>query len=267
MNQTNFDLNNDKNKSKFVGERTSNFVKGLGAYFAGVLTNISLLIVIAIFFGWKAIEMTGLFSYLAFSILYLVLYSAATTKTTTISLGYKLMQVIKRFFDIVIAASYIFFCMPLFLLLSLAIRIESPGPILFRSRRVGQFGKMFDKYKFRTMYLAPAEQKYTRTGKFLRRFYLNELPAFINVLNGEMSIVGPWPRIAQDLEETVDSEGKILSVKPGITGLGQILVSSNKDKVSNKDMVNVDLQYVQNWSLVLDIRIMFKTLLFVFRDD
>lgn len=261
MNQTSFDLDTNKNGPKFIGERISNLIKGLGAYFAGVLTNVSLIIVIAMLIGWKALEMTGLLSYLAISILFLVFYSVVTTKTTNVSINYKIRQIVKRLLDVVIAALGIFFLMPLFILLSLAIRIESPGPILFRSKRVGQFGKPFDIYKFRTMYLAPTEQPITKVGKFLRRFHINELPTLVNVLSGEMSMVGPRPRHPENLDKLLDPEGKILLVKPGITGLWQV------SKLSDKDLVSLDLKYIQDWSLVLDISIFFKTLLIAFFNE
>jgi len=254
MNQTSFDFNTNRNGPKLIGERTSNLIKGIGAYFAGVLTNVSLIIVIAFFIGWKELEMTGLLSYLAISILFLVIYSIATTKTINGKVNFRLLQIVKRFFDVAIAALGIFFLMPLFILLLLAIRIESPGPILFRSKRVGQFGKPFDIYKFRTMFLAPTEQPITIVGNFLRRFHLNELPALVNVLNGEMSMVGPRPRHPENLDRSVDPDGKILLVRPGITGLWQV------SRLSDNDLVSLDLQYIRDWSLVLDIRIFFKSL-------
>jgi lipopolysaccharide/colanic/teichoic acid biosynthesis glycosyltransferase len=266
MNQTKYNLDDDRNGSKFLKERTSNFIKGLGAYFAGVLTNISFMILLALSLDWKAYEATGLLSYLTISLLYLVLYSTVTTRTETSSISYRLMQILKRFFDVILAALSIFLLMPLLILLSVAIRIDSPGPILFRSKRIGQFGKSFDIYKFRTMHLAPSEQPVTRVGKFLRRFSLNELPLLINVLNGELSLVGPRPRSPQSLDTTLDHEGKILSVRPGITGLWQVSISSSNEKFSFKDAIRLDLQYIHNWSLALDIRILFKTLLVVFQN-
>jgi sugar transferase EpsL len=258
MNQTNFDLDANKHSSTASKERTTNFIRGLGAYFAAVLTNISLLIVVAIFVGWKTPEVTSLFSYLAFSLLLLFLYSAATTRTVTISTNYRLLQILKRLIDVIIAALGIFFLAPLFILLAIMIRIESPGPILFRSKRVGQFGKPFDVYKFRTMYLAPADPPLTNVGKFLRRYHINELPSLLNVLNGEMSLVGPRPRHLENLDETLDSENKILSVRPGITSLGAI------SRASDKDLVDLDLKYIEDWSLVLDFKICVKTFLVTF---
>jgi lipopolysaccharide/colanic/teichoic acid biosynthesis glycosyltransferase len=261
MKQTSSDFNTNENESKIVGAQISNFTKGLGAYFAGLITNISLVIVFAIFADGKAHEIAGLLFYLAVSFLLLVLYSAATTRTVSTSISYKLRQIIKRLIDVISAALGIFFLTPLFILLSLAIRIESPGPILYRSKRIGQFRTPFEMYKFRTMYLAATERPITKVGNFLRQTRLNELPQLWNVLVGEMSLVGPSPRQPDDLDETLDSEGKILEVRPGITGLSEI------SRELDKDQIALDLQYIQDWSLILDMKILFKVSWAVFKSD
>ncbi|OHE60404.1 MAG: hypothetical protein A2Z47_15865 [Thermodesulfovibrio sp. RBG_19FT_COMBO_42_12] len=242
---------------KFFREKTSNLIKGLGAYFAVVLTNISLIIIITIVTSEHSFETSGLLYYLYISALFLVGYSIATTKTVNDSIIHKILQIIKRFFDVVMAASGFFFLMPLLIILAVAIKIESDGPILFRSKRVGQFGSMFDAYKFRTMYIAPTEKPITKVGSFLRRFSLNELPMLINVLNGELSLVGPWPRLPENLAETIDKDNQILTVRPGLTGLWQI------SNTSSRQSVELDLKYIKDWSLWQDLKILFKTVFVV----
>ena len=253
MNQTKFETETKGSRWEFYREKTSNFIKGLGAYFAVVLTNISLIILIAIVFGEHSLEINGLLPYLFISTLLLVCYSVATTKTVNASILYKIQQIIKRFFDVVMAAFEIFLSMPIMILLAIAIKIESPGQILFRSKRVGQFGTLFDAYKFRTMYIVPKEKPITRVGYFLRRFSLNELPMLINVVNGELSLIGPWPRLPENLAENLDKDCKILTVRPGLTGLWQI------SNTSFQQLVELDLKYIENWSLLLDLNILFKT--------
>ncbi len=259
MNQTNFDLDTKENNLGSSKEQFSNFLTGLGAYFSVVFMSVSsLIILIAIFSGPKTIAMAGLLLYLAISLLFLVSYSAITTRTVSASISYRLKQIIKRFIDVVLAAGLIFVLAPVFIVISIAIRMESPGPIIYKEKRVGQFGKLFDIYKFRTMKVAPSRQPVTRIGKFLRETKLNSMPMLINILIGEMSMVGPIQRPPEILEKTLDPEGKILTVKPGFIGLFQISVSTRKDlttfDIDWKEVIRFDLEYVQNWSLALDLK-------------
>jgi lipopolysaccharide/colanic/teichoic acid biosynthesis glycosyltransferase len=249
MNQTESNMNKN---GKFLGEKTSNFLKGLGAYSAVVLTNISWIIVIAFLIGGHSFIIDRLLLYIYISVLFLVCYSLVTTKTTLAPITYKLMQIIKRFFDVVFAASIIFFLMPLFLLLALAIKLESSGPVLFRSKRVGQFGVPFDIYRFRTMNIKAGDKQITRVGNFLRRTSLYTLPMYINVLNGELSLIGPWARSPESIAKFIDADKKILTVKPGLSGLWQI---SN----APEQLIPLDLKYVETWSLWLDFKILVKT--------
>lgn len=253
MNQTEFEMGSKKNNRNFWGEKTSNFIKGLGAYFAVVLTNISWIIVIAFIVNEHAFEIDRLLLYVYISVLFLLCYSIVTTKTVPAPVTYKLMQIIKRFFDIVMAASGIFLFMPLFLILAIAIKLESSGPILFRSKRVGQFGIPFDAFRFRTMYAKVGNKQITRVGHFLRRTSLYTLPMYINVLNGEISLVGPWARLPENMVEFIDADKKILIVKPGLSGLWQISNTPLEQSVS------LDLKYIENWSLLLDFKILIKT--------
>lgn len=260
MNQTNSDLDPKENGSKIFGGRISNFINVLELFVVLVNMGVAFIIILlGVFSNSKILQMTNLLTYLTIASLFLVIYSLATTRTVKASITYKLKQVIKRFIDILFAFLMLNVLSPLILLLAFAVRIESSGPVFFYSIRLGQFGKPFRVLKFRTMHLGSIGG-FTRVGSFLRRTYLNELPQLWNVLMGEMSLVGPRPRRPESLGVTLDSQGKILTVKPGLTGLSQI------SEASDKELINSDLEYVQNWSLSLDIKILFKTFLVAFQD-
>ena len=259
MNQINSDPETKENSSKIFGKRIFNFIKELELFIVLVIMGVALIALLGLSFDSKTIQITGLLSYLAIALLFLVFYSVATTRTVNDSIVYKLKQVVKRFLDIVFAFLMLIFLSPLFLLFAVAVGSESPGPIFFNTVRLGQFGKPIRLLKLRTMYLAPKEG-FTRVGKFLRQTHLNELPQLWNVLIGEMSLVGPSPRRLSDFGEALDSEVKTLTVRPGITGLSQT------SGASDKDLSGLDLEYIENWSLSLDIKILFKTILFAFQD-
>jgi len=262
MKQSNFDDKLNDNTSKVYMDKIRLFITGLGAFFALVFTYVAFLIVFAFFvFDKQMIEKSKLLSNLIIPALYLIYYSVVTTKVINASLSYKLRQFIKRFFDVILSAFGLFLLLPIFLVIAIAIKIDSPGPILLRSKKVGQFGKLFDVYKFRTMHLAPKEIPITRVGKFLRRFSIDELPMLYNVLEGELSFVGPWPRYPKYLEKTIDADQKILLVKPGMTGLWQI------SKSNANELIEYDLKYIEEWSLFLDIKILLKTSLVVLFDE
>jgi exopolysaccharide biosynthesis polyprenyl glycosylphosphotransferase len=184
---------------------------------------------------------------------------------------------IKRGMDVIGAAALLTLLAPLMLLLALLIRATSPGPALFRQRRVGRHGGAFDVLKFRTMY-ADAEQRtdalrslskdphwlhlerdprVTPVGRFLRRASLDELPQLWNVLKGEMSLVGPRPLIESE-DQQVDGWGRRrLELTPGITGLWQVL---GRTSIPFEEMVKLDYLYVTNWSVWGDIRLILRTL-------
>ena len=186
-------------------------------------------------------------------------------------------RMIKRSFDLTIAIVILLFAAIPMLLIALAIRIDSKGPILFRQARVGRGGKRFKLFKFRTM-SADAEARHealmkqsrdpnwldladdpriTRVGKFLRRSSLDELPQLLNVLRGEMSLVGPRPLPeAEDAMVAGWARGR-LDLTPGISGLWQVL---GRTAIPFEEMVKLDYMYVTNWSLWLDVRLMLQTL-------
>ena len=200
-------------------------------------------------------------------------------------------NIFKRYFDISISLFAIILLSPIFLFISIFIKITSPGPVFFKQGRVGYMGKIFTIYKFRTMYQVEDEQihkqyvknfinnsnlkiedsgqdnqvykiindpRVTPIGRFLRRTSLDEIGQFINVLKGEMSLVGPRPPIPYEVEMyDLWHKRRFLTTKPGITGLWQIY---GRNTIEFNDMVRLDLAYVKNWSLSLDFKIILKTI-------
>ncbi len=189
-------------------------------------------------------------------------------------------RTIKRAVDIMVAGLGLVLLAPLFVLTALAIRLDSPGPILFMQRRVGFNGRPFRIYKLRTMTTVEDgavirqarrnDERVTKVGRFLRRLSLDELPQLLNVLRGEMSLVGPRPHaLAHDNEydKLIASYATRQKIKPGITGWAQ--VNGCRGETPHVDMmkrrVDHDLRYIDSWSLWLDIRILLMTVLHVFK--
>jgi exopolysaccharide biosynthesis polyprenyl glycosylphosphotransferase len=202
----------------------------------------------------------------------------------------KFSRFVKRSMDIAGSLAALILCSPLFLLISAAIKLTSKGPILFKQERVGRYGSRFMFLKFRSMecgsdarihreyvkqyiageaeagragqtqnavYKIQSDPRITRVGKFLRRSSLDELPQFINVLRGDMSLVGPRPPIPYELEGyQLWHRRRVQESKPGITGLWQV---NGRSKVKFDDMVRMDLHYAKTWSLWLDIKILLQT--------
>jgi exopolysaccharide biosynthesis polyprenyl glycosylphosphotransferase len=186
-------------------------------------------------------------------------------------------QVIKSLFDKVAAASALLLLAPLMLTIALMIRLEDGGPALFSQLRVGKNGRLFRLYKFRTMVPEAEQQKaalqlhnegagvlfkirddprITKIGSRLRRWSLDELPQLINVLVGQMSLVGPRPALPEEAAEYGDYVRRRLVVRPGLTGLWQI---HGRSDLSWDEAVRLDLRYVENWSLAFDLLILWKT--------
>lgn len=175
---------------------------------------------------------------------------------------------VKRWFDVVCTLCLLTLTAPLLLLIAAAVRYTSRGPVLFRTQRVGRDNKLFTMLKFRTMYmdtpqvathlLGNPERHLTPIGGFLRKTSLDELPQLINVLRGEMSLVGPRPALfnQHDLVQLRTEQG-VHRLTPGITGWAQI---NGRDDLSVPDKVRLDAQYACRRSLFLDIRIMFSTI-------
>ena len=174
---------------------------------------------------------------------------------------------VKRVMDLTIAVVLILLTLPLWVLIAIGIKLDSKGPVFFKQERVGYKGKKFTLYKFRTMFVhtppfseAPRNEddpRITKFGRFLRRTSLDELPQLINVIKGEMSLVGPRPEMPFIVERYSKWERKRLDVKPGITGLWQILGRKNLPLQEN---IHYDFYYIKNRSIVLDLMILLKTI-------
>jgi exopolysaccharide biosynthesis polyprenyl glycosylphosphotransferase len=183
----------------------------------------------------------------------------------------------KRAIDLLGAAALLLLTAPLLAFAALRIRCDSPGPVFYPALRVGRKGRKFRCYKLRTMVaeadaqkeqLRPANERngpcfkiendprITRCGRWLRKFSIDELPQLLNVLRGDMSLVGPRPHPVDDYERYTIEHLRRLDVKPGVTGLWQ--VTARRDPSFDTNMV-LDLEYIENWSLQLDLRVLLRT--------
>lgn len=196
----------------------------------------------------------------------------------------KLNSIIKRIFDFFAALIGIIILSPILLIVSIAIKMDSTGDILFLQKRVGKDGKEFNIYKFRTM-VTDAEKlgkqitvgkdsRITKVGAFLRKYKIDELPQLFNVLKGDMSLVGPRPEVPKYVELYNEEQRKVLSVRPGITDLASLKYSDENDilgKVENpeeyyinvimKDKLTLNLEYIEKSNLFFDISLVIKTII------
>lgn len=199
-------------------------------------------------------------------------------------------QFIKRAMDIIVASLVIIVTLPILIATFVAIKLESKGPVLFIQKRPGLHGRVFSIFKFRSMYAdagygahkeaqkalieegvaaeydeegrpifgkVASDPRITRVGKFIRRTSIDELPQLINVVRGEMSLVGPRPSVLYELENYREWHMRRLAIRPGITGLWQV---SGRSRLSFDQMVDLDIHYIENWSLLLDLKILLKTM-------
>jgi len=173
----------------------------------------------------------------------------------------------KRLTDLLLSVTALVCLSPLILLIALLIKLDSPGSVIFRQRRIGRFGQLFEIYKFRSMRQGtpdlPTDQMQllpspvTKIGSFLRRTSLDELPQLINVALGEMSLVGPRPALYNQTELTAKRKAaRVLDFPPGITGWAQI---NGRDELPDDLKVEADQWYCRNWSYWLDWQIIFST--------
>lgn len=199
----------------------------------------------------------------------------------------------KRIVDVILSSALLIILTPLFAVIALAIKLTDRGPVIYRQKRVGQNGRIFDLYKFRTMKtdserilreyldknpearrewalyrkLRSYDPRITAVGRILRRFSLDETPQFLNVLKGDMSLVGPRPYILEELEEhgvPEDVRSVLLSVKPGITGLWQV---THRNHATFSERIKTDLSYIEGMSLKEDFKILLKTILVVIKGN
>lgn len=174
---------------------------------------------------------------------------------------------VKRNFDFFISLLLLFFTFPLFVLIAACIKLTSRGSVFFTQERTGYLGVGFQIYKFRTMVAhAPESGGYetwqkdpriTKVGDILRRWALDELPQLWNVAKGEMSLVGPRPTLAYQVRSYSNRQRKRLLVKPGLTGLAQV---KGRNNLNWSERIELDVQYIENYSLIQDIKILFETL-------
>jgi len=174
---------------------------------------------------------------------------------------------VSRALDVVLASILLVVTSPGLALAALAIRLESRGPVFYRQLRVGRDGESFELWKLRTMvpgaesmgaglYVLEGDPRITRTGRLLRRFSLDELPNLINVLKGDMAIIGPRPTVQEQVDRYTDRQRRRLDVKPGITGWAQI---NGRTSLLWPERIELDVWYVENRSFRLDLRILLKT--------
>lgn len=186
-------------------------------------------------------------------------------------------RVMKALFDRVVGTLLILLGFAVLILVAVLVKIDSPGPILFKQKRIGARGEPFGMVKFRTMVVDAEAQlellteghdgnevlfkkrddpRVTKVGRVLRRYSLDELPQLFNVLRGDMSLVGPRPPLPSEVEKYESDAVRRLRVKPGLTGLWQV---SGRSNLSWEESLRLDLRYVDNWSLVLDLQILWRT--------
>jgi exopolysaccharide biosynthesis polyprenyl glycosylphosphotransferase len=187
-------------------------------------------------------------------------------------------DILKRFMDIAVATLILLLVLPVMPVIILLIKLDSPGPVLFRQKRVGKDGREFDFFKFRSMHLGAEnviaslrplsgvdgpvfklkeDPRITGTGRFLRRSSLDELPQLLNVLKGDMSIVGPRPNLPSEVSQYLPWQKRRLDVTPGITCYWQI---AGRSHIGFQEWMRLDLEYIRSRSLVTDIKIMLKTI-------
>ncbi|MBC7343367.1 MAG: sugar transferase [Clostridia bacterium] len=185
-----------------------------------------------------------------------------------INVSKKAGLIVKRIIDLITSVFGLGLLSPFFLLIAMAIKIDSPGPVFYRQERIGKNGVPFRVFKFRSMVVgadkmglglavAKDDPRITRVGKWLRRYSLDELPQLINVVRGEMSIVGPRPTIRQQVEQYDAFQRRRLNMKPGITGWAQV---NGRNSISWEERIELDVWYVDHWSLWLDAKIMALTI-------
>ena len=195
-----------------------------------------------------------------------------------------LYEVIKRIIDIVASFIGLILLSPLILIVSMLIKLESKGEVIFKQKRVGLNGKEFYMYKFRSMVINAEELKeqlesqnelsgpmfkikddprITKVGKFIRKTSIDELPQLINVIKGDMSLVGPRPSLPKEVKKFEQWMMERLEVKPGLTCIWQI---SGRNNIDFEDWMKLDIKYVRERSLVLDFKLIFKTIFVLFGD-
>lgn len=198
--------------------------------------------------------------------------------------GFSFYEIIKRLIDIICSFMGLLAFSPLFIIIAIIIKFTSKGPVFFSQKRVGKYGREFDMYKFRSMVVNAEELKeklaaqnemsgpmfkmkddprVTKVGKFIRKTSLDELPQLWNVLKGDMSLVGPRPSLPKEVAQFEDWMYKRLEVKPGLTCYWQV---SGRNNIDFEDWMKLDIRYVEEKNLWIDIKLIFKTVGVLFGD-
>ena len=209
----------------------------------------------------------------------------ANTTPSKLIVSTRYNGVLKSVFDLAITIPGLLLIAPLFIFLAILVKLDSPGPIFHRRRVLGQNGRVFDAFKFRTMYVngdeilarypklrqelnknykLKCDPRVTRVGTFLRKFSLDELPQLLNVLARDMSLIGPRIIAPEELNKYGQYRETLLLVLPGLTGLWQV---SGRSNTTYDERVALDVQYINKWSLWLDIKILLRTVPAVLRGD
>ena len=193
---------------------------------------------------------------------------------------------VKRVIDVILASIALILLSPLFAIIAIAIKIDSKGPVFFAHKRIGKNGNIIKLYKFRSMvinaeeliksftpdqmkeykenYKLTNDPRITKVGKFLRKTSLDELPQLINIINGDLSIIGPRPVVADELEKYGTNKDKFLSVTPGLTGYW---AANGRSNTTYEQRMEMELYYIDNLSLKMDIKVFFKTILSVVKKE
>lgn len=193
---------------------------------------------------------------------------------------------VKRVIDVILASIALILLSPAFAIISIAIKIDSKGPVFFAHKRIGKNGRIIKLYKFRSMvinaeeliksftpeqmkeykenYKLTNDPRITKVGKFLRKTSLDELPQLINIINGDLSIIGPRPVVADELEKYGVNKDKFLSVTPGLTGYW---AANGRSNTTYEQRMEMELYYIDNLSLKMDIKVFFKTILSVVKKE
>ena len=212
--------------------------------------------------------------------------SLRTQSNVQTKISKKVYIKVKRVIDVILASIALILLSPLFAIIAIAIKIDSKGPVFFAHKRIGKNGNIIKLYKFRSMvinaeeliksftpeqmreykenYKLTNDPRITKIGKFLRKTSLDELPQLINIINGDLSIIGPRPVVADELEKYGVNKDKFLSVTPGLTGYW---AANGRSNTTYEQRMEMELYYIDNLSLKMDIKVFFKTILSVLKKE
>ena len=192
----------------------------------------------------------------------IIKFDIESTKEKSKKRSFNIYALFRRTADIIASSTLLVVLSPILLVTSIAIKLDSKGPIIFKQERIGKDGKIFNIYKFRSMSAnnnasdLSVPDKYTGIGKFIRKTSIDELPQLINIIKGDMTFIGPRPWTPMYYENMTEEQKHRYDVLPGITGLAQV---NGRNCASVIDRINYDLEYVNNYSLKSDMEIVFKT--------